>query len=135
MHEIHDSEIRDVVVVGAGPGGSTAAHYLARNGLDVLLLDKSEFPRDKICGDGLTPRAVAVLHDMGVLNRLLAVGHRINGVEIHAPDGFSTAAPIPSQNGLPASMLVVPRVTLDNAIRERAVGSGAGFAGRAHVSC
>jgi geranylgeranyl reductase family protein len=134
MHELHDSEIRDVVVVGAGPGGSTAAYYLARNDLDVLLLDKSEFPRDKICGDGLTPRAVAVLHDMGVLNGLLAVGHRINGVEIHAPDGSITAAPIPSQNGLPASMLVVPRIDLDNAIRERAVASGARFAGRVHVS-
>jgi flavin-dependent dehydrogenase len=46
----------DVVIVGAGPGGSAAAHYLAKHGLDVLLLDKANFPRDKTCGDGLTDR-------------------------------------------------------------------------------
>ncbi|HEX5345569.1 MAG TPA: FAD-dependent oxidoreductase, partial [Pseudonocardiaceae bacterium] len=45
----------DVIVVGAGPAGSTAAAYLARSGLDVLLLEKSTFPREKVCGDGLTP--------------------------------------------------------------------------------
>lgn len=44
-----------VVIVGAGPGGAATAHYLAKHGLDVLLLDKSDFPRDKTCGDGLTP--------------------------------------------------------------------------------
>ncbi len=127
------SETSDVVVVGAGPGGSAAAYYLARCGLDVLLLDKSEFPRDKVCGDGLTPRAVGVLDDMGVLDSLLAVGHRIGGVEIFAPDGYPTAAPLPPWNGLPASMLVVPRVALDDAIRKRALGSGARFAGQVSV--
>src|SRR2546426_332259 len=134
MDEIHDSKNYDVAVVGAGPGGSAAAYYLARRGLDVLLLDKSEFPRDKVCGDGLTPRAVGALHDMGVLDGLLAVGRRIGGVEIFAPDGSSTAAPVPSQDGLPASMLVVPRIKPDTAIRERALRSGAGFAGRVLVS-
>src|SRR5262247_4136676 len=56
----------DVIVVGAGPGGSTAAYHLARHGLNVLLLEKSEFPREKVCGDGLTPRAVKQLVSMGV---------------------------------------------------------------------
>ena len=56
----------DVIVVGAGPAGSTAAYYLARAGLDVLLLEKAAFPRDKVCGDGLTPRAVRQLVRMGV---------------------------------------------------------------------
>ncbi len=56
----------DVIVVGAGPGGSSAAYHLARAGLDVLLLEKSSFPREKVCGDGLTPRAVKQLADMGI---------------------------------------------------------------------
>jgi menaquinone-9 beta-reductase len=56
----------DVIVVGAGPGGSSAAYHLARAGLDVLLLEKSTFPREKVCGDGLTPRAVKQLVGMGI---------------------------------------------------------------------
>jgi len=56
----------DVIVVGAGPGGSTAAYHLARHGVSVLLLEKTEFPREKVCGDGLTPRAVKQLVQMGV---------------------------------------------------------------------
>ncbi|GAA4541415.1 geranylgeranyl reductase family protein [Amycolatopsis samaneae] len=59
----HDAE---VIVVGAGPAGSTAATYLARAGVDVLLLEKTEFPREKVCGDGLTPRGVKQLIDLGL---------------------------------------------------------------------
>ncbi len=117
----------DAAIIGAGPGGSATAHYLAQQGLQVVLLDKSEFPRDKTCGDGLTPRAVGVLHDMGILDDLLQVGQRISGVEITAPDGYSTGASVPAQNGLPTPMLVVPRMTLDDVIRRRAVQSGARY--------
>jgi geranylgeranyl reductase family protein len=56
----------DVIVVGAGPGGSAAAYHLAHHGVRVLLLEKSEFPREKVCGDGLTPRAVKQLVKMGI---------------------------------------------------------------------
>ena len=56
----------DVLVVGAGPGGSAAAYHLARHGIDVTLIDRSSFPREKVCGDGLTPRSVAAMLRMGI---------------------------------------------------------------------
>jgi geranylgeranyl reductase family protein len=62
----HSDSAADVIIVGAGPAGSSAAYYLASAGLDVLVLEKSRFPREKVCGDGLTPRAVKALTAMGV---------------------------------------------------------------------
>src|SRR5215469_3999556 len=60
------AETADVIVVGAGPAGSAVALRLAQAGLDVLVLEKARFPREKVCGDGLTPRAVKALTGMGV---------------------------------------------------------------------
>ncbi len=56
----------DAIVVGAGPGGSATATHLARRGLKVALLEKAEFPREKVCGDGLTPRATRQLIRLGI---------------------------------------------------------------------
>jgi geranylgeranyl reductase family protein len=125
--------MHDVAIVGAGPGGSATAHYLARTGLDVLLLDKASFPRDKTCGDGLTPRAVAVLQEMGLADELRRVGHVIRRFEVVAPNLRSTSAPITVRDGLPDFSLVVPRLLLDDRIRECAVASGTRFEGNAHV--
>lgn len=119
--------MHDVVVIGAGPGGSATAHYLARAGFDVLLLDKADFPRDKTCGDGLTPRAVSVLQDMGLVEALARVGHVIKRFEVVAPNRRSTADAITVSSGLPDFSLVVPRFILDDHIRQRAVHSGARF--------
>jgi menaquinone-9 beta-reductase len=63
---VDSADAADVIVVGAGPAGSTAAYHLATAGLDVLLLEKTSFPREKVCGDGLTPRAVKALTTMGI---------------------------------------------------------------------
>jgi menaquinone-9 beta-reductase len=60
------AELADAIVVGAGPAGSSVGYYLAAAGLDVLVLEKTTFPREKVCGDGLTPRAVKALTSMGV---------------------------------------------------------------------
>ncbi len=56
----------DVLIGGGGPGGSAAAYHLARQGIDVTLIEKATFPREKVCGDGLTPRAVAAMQQMGI---------------------------------------------------------------------
>ncbi|MFQ5610765.1 MAG: geranylgeranyl reductase family protein [Anaerolineae bacterium] len=124
----------DTVIIGAGPGGSAAAYYLARQGFDVLLLDKFDFPRDKTCGDALSPRALGVLDDMGLLGEMRRAGRRVNGLEVFAPNGQATAATIPQHDGRPEYALVLPRLILDNAIRERALAGGAKFEGRIRVT-
>ena len=123
-------QTRDVIVVGAGPGGSATAHFLAKQGLDVLLIDKADFPRDKTCGDGLSPRALHVLRSMGLLDPLLAAGHRVNNVYLFAPNGRLVEARVPPFDGLPEFVLVIPRLKLDDLIRVRAVEAGAEFRGR-----
>lgn len=126
--------VYDVAVIGAGPGGSAAAHYLAQQGRDVLLLDKSDFPRDKTCGDGLTPRALHILDDIGILPQAEQAGFRVNGIAVYAQHGATLQAPIPSHPEFPNYLLVVPRLRLDDLIRSRAVASGAHFESRVRVS-
>jgi geranylgeranyl reductase family protein len=112
----------DVVVVGAGPAGSAAAAWAARSGRDVLVIDSAQFPRDKACGDGLTPRAVAEM-------RLLGLGPWLDGRIAHhglRMSGFGAdveiAWPGPS---FPATSSAVPRTELDDRIRLVAVDDGA----------
>jgi len=116
----------DAVVIGAGPAGSAAAHFLRARGLDVLLLDRAEFPRDKTCGDGLTPRAVRALERMGLGDDDIQ-GFRVNGYEVVAPNGRSTTATV-------SAALVVPRLTLDHLVLQRATRSGARFEPKVTVS-
>jgi geranylgeranyl reductase family protein len=125
--------MHDVIVIGAGPGGSTTAHFLAQDGLDVLLLDKSDFPRDKTCGDGLSPRALAVLDEMGVLQSVNQAGFRMDEISVYAPKGTSVTTRVPERDDLPGYMLALPRLLLDDLIRERAIASGARFQGAVHV--
>lgn len=115
------NKIYDVIVVGAGPGGSAAAYYLHKAGLQVLLLDKAEFPRDKTCGDGLTPRALQVLSDMGILEQVNQIGFRITGIELHGRSGDSFKADIPKHDKYPDHITIAPRLKLDNLILERVV--------------
>ena len=76
----------EVLVVGAGPAGSAAAYHLASSGVDVLLVDRARFPREKVCGDGLTPRAVNAVLKMGI--DPTGPGFiRIDGVRTHGAGG------------------------------------------------
>jgi|SRR5690606_12254229 len=112
----------DVLVVGAGPAGSAAAAWAARNGLEVLLADAATFPRDKACGDGLTPRAMAELDRLGLGG--WARGRVVNrGLRAH---GFGQVLELPWPGGsLPAFGSAVPRTELDSRIRQTALDAGA----------
>jgi geranylgeranyl reductase family protein len=125
--------LRDVIVVGAGPGGSAAAAALARTGLDVLLLDKAEFPRDKTCGDALSPGGVTLLRAFGLGEVLEKEALRIDGVALTAPAGRTVTAAIPPHPEHPSYGYVVPRMLLDDRIRQAAMRLGAEFHGSFHA--
>ncbi len=127
-----DQRTADVIVVGAGPGGSSTAFHLATAGLDVVLLEKSSFPRDKVCGDGLTPRAVKQLISMGVdLDspgwirnkglRIVGAGHRL---ELEWPELAS----------FPSYGMVRSRMQLDEVLARHAEKAGARLTERTAVT-
>jgi len=125
----------EVLVVGAGPGGAATAWALAEAGHEVLMVDRSEFPRDKTCGDGLTPMAVGTLREMGVLPEVEAAQPaHIEQVRIVSPFGLSVcvtlAEHLPSGS---AYALVLPRFTFDEIMRNYAVRHGVEYAGRARI--
>jgi geranylgeranyl reductase family protein len=114
----------DVIVVGAGPSGSTAAFYLAQAGLNVLLIEKSRFPRDKVCGDGLTPRAVKSLVAMGVDVSEEAGWLRNKGLRVIG-GGMRLELDWPELSSWPGYGLVRPRSSLDEQLARRAQAAGA----------
>ncbi len=114
----------DVIVVGAGPSGATTAYYLAQAGLDVLVLEKARFPRDKVCGDGLTPRAVKALVAMGVDVSPEAGWLRNKGLRVIGA-GMRLELPWPELGAYPGYGLVRPRASLDETLARRAQAAGA----------
>src|SRR5690606_23415119 len=103
-------------------------------GKQVLLLDKASFPRDKTCGDGLTPRALDVLDDMGILAQAEAAGYRVNGLSVFAKRGAVLRSTIPKHPSLHDYLLVVPRLKLDDIVRHRALEQGVTFHGDSRVT-
>jgi geranylgeranyl reductase family protein len=118
---------RDVIVVGAGPAGSAAACDLAAGGRDVLLLDRLSFPRDKACGDGFTPRAIAILNELGLEAEIRAAEfYPINGIRIGTPGGRTWETSfLAKREG--AAFYIAPRFRLDVMVQRRAVELGAEF--------
>jgi geranylgeranyl reductase family protein len=118
------SQTADVIVVGAGPAGSSTAFHLAIAGLDVLVLEKSNFPREKVCGDGLTPRAVKALTAMGVPIAESDGWLRNKGLRIIGGGG-RIELPWPDLSSYPGYGLVRSRLDFDETLARHAQKAGA----------
>ena len=107
----------DVLVVGAGPSGAACAQFLARAGADVVLVDQHDFPRDKICGDGLIPDAHHALQRLGVHDEVMAVARRLPALACIGPRGGRVE--------VPGQVAMLPRLALDDIVCRAAVRAGA----------
>lgn len=119
---------RQVIVVGAGPAGSSAAFYCAKHGLDVLLVDKEPWPRDKVCGDGWLPSLKPILEDMGIYEEMKSLN------TVSGANNFFLASPneevIEYTMGSHSDgdgLWVIPRRIGDDVVRRAAVKAGAEF--------
>ncbi len=122
----------DVIVVGAGPAGASTAYFLAQRGVSVLLLDRQAFPRDKVCGDGVSAKGLAVLEQMGLAEWISQHGFvEPHTLLISGPDGSSVAMDYthaPFCYGR-----VIPRRVLDSALVNQAAVAGAHLVENCHV--
>lgn len=113
----------DLLVIGAGPAGAATAYWAAQRGAKVVAVEKQTFPRDKTCGDGLTPRAVKELDDMGLADNL-ARCHRHQGLRVRAHNSVMEL-PWPSHPEYPDFGYVVRRRELDDLLAQHAKSAGA----------
>src|ERR1700739_3298115 len=111
----------DLAIAGGGPAGSAAAWQAAQTGARVVLLDKAEFPRDKPCGDGLTPRAVSFIQKMGLTSDV-AKFHRVNGAKVFSPSEWELA--FPHRPGMPDHGHTARRLELDTLLLKNAESAG-----------
>ncbi len=115
----------DAIVVGAGPGGSTAARYLATRGLNVALLEKNTFPRDKVCGDGLTPRCSKALIRLGIDVSEDAGWIHNKGLRVYGGSVGTLTMPWPELESFPSFGLARRRTEFDKILADHAVAGGA----------
>jgi menaquinone-9 beta-reductase len=119
----------EVIVVGGGPAGSSAAFHLARAGVDVLLVDRARFPRDKPCAEYLSPQASRILCEMGALEAIEQAGAaQLTGMRVRAPNGLVIHGEFASTHGFRGfrdSGLALRRLALDQILLSRASAVGA----------
>ena len=113
----------DALIIGGGPSGAACAYWLAEAGHDVLLVEKKRYPREKTCGDGLTPRSVRQLYDLGLADELVK-HHRFDGLRSHA-FGRTLELRWPTHPDYPDHGYVITRKDLDHLVAQRAEKAGA----------
>ena len=124
LNDLASNTIFDVVIVGAGPSGSACAYWLAKAGWSVCLVEKKTFPREKTCGDGLTPRSVYQLQEMGLEREVARHGHRYNGLRAFG-FGATLAMNWPEHPKFPNYGYTITRFNLDGLVAEHARAKGA----------
>src|SRR5262245_44924853 len=118
--------VHDVLVVGAGPAGSALGTFLAQAGLDVLVVDKARFPRDKVCSPLVSAKALAMLDQLGCLNAVVSHGYTpIASASVYLNDTEFSHARLPRVPGQSPHGHAVPRVVLDEILFRRAQAVGA----------
>jgi flavin-dependent dehydrogenase len=114
--------VRDVVIVGGGPAGSALACLLRQRHHDVLLLDAARFPRDKVCGEGISPEAWRLLDRIGATERVRALApHPLRGMRLTAPDGTTFCG---EYRGRDRPGFALRRLALDAALVQTARAAG-----------
>ena len=116
------SKIFDVVIVGGGPAGSAAAMFCARYGLEVCLIEKAQFPRDKICGDAISGKSMTILKELGFFEEIAALpSARIEAITFGNPDHDTVTIPLlgDKRQGLPPG-LVIRRYIFDDFLFQKA---------------
>lgn len=117
----------DVCIIGAGPAGAASATLLARQGRRVALFDRARFPRDKVCGDGITPRGVRALMRLGAYPAVRALARAHSGVTIRGSHAHTFTIAFGADPPYPSDLLVVPRHTLDHVLLQHALAAGPHF--------
>jgi len=118
----------DVIVVGAGPAGSAATHYLVSAGYDVIMVDKCKFPRDKICGDFVSPVAQNELNRLGIISTPeFKRSNQIGKASVYLDGRKLISRPVPKVQGLPRYGRVFPRIILDKLLLDSVCKEGAIF--------
>lgn len=119
MPQPQDALSCEVLVVGAGPAGTSCAHELARSGCDVLIVDQCDFPRHKVCGDALIPDALAALKRLEIFDEVMEKALAVDHVRCLAPGG--------SAADIEAPMAVISRFVLDDMLLRAACRRGSRF--------
>ena len=120
--------VYDVVIVGAGPGGSSTAAFTAKKGLSTLLLDRSDFPRDKVCGDGLTPQAIYWLDRLGCVDEVLShTKSCIKTCDLFINGNLVLTGGFPNNTQYPDFCVLLDRRRFDHILVQNAVSAGAHF--------